>query len=60
MSLERAMEREEEPGEDEDGRIDEHGDEERADEPVLGHVRAHAEVAISIARRYQIFVYRNW
>jgi len=46
LSLEHAIEREEEPGEDEDGRIDEHGDEERADEPIRCHVPAYKGIRL--------------
>ena len=65
-SLEQAIEGEEEPGEDEDGRIDEHGeeerDEERDEEPILCHVRAYKGIGLFQAQlrmRQRIRRHRN-
>jgi len=61
-SLEQAIEGEEEPGEDEDGRIDEHGEEERDEEPILCHVRAYKGIGLYQAQlqmRQHIRSHRN-
>ena len=46
LFLEYAIEREEEPAEDEDGRIDEHGEEERDDGPIRCHIRAYEGICL--------------